>query len=439
MKKNLVFILSSFILMTSQVNADLTRESMKQAVDYLNKKESKKAYEFLLKEHNPTSKNPQEWFLLGMAAKETGDLDNATAYFKKVIALDPAAVRVKLELAEIEFLQGNTNGATELLLETRSYNPPSQVSATIDRFIASLSEAKQKDQKKFRVWGTLGWLYDSNANAGPDSDAVTFFGLPFRLNSAATKNEDNAIQTRLGIDHITGINAKLGWQSNASLSWTDYNNLSNLDTLYISAGTGPAWKQNSKTLWSFPAIVDWVNIGQNESYFSYSYGFAPQIRYQANNRTTLGASTSVTHRRYDMNANRDLVAWAFSPLIDYTVDINTSIRLSGIALKEESGLRYFTNDTWGVDGNFYHNFTEDLLVNVHTGLSRSYFGGTEPAYTETRNDRVIRGGLNLIYNINNYDMDAIISFNRTKNISNLPIYHFDRDQIMLSFRKAVEF
>ena len=429
------------MLFTGHATAEHSRESLKEAVTLLRANKTQEAYDHLLKEHDSKSNNPQAWFLLGMAAKKVGDYGNAEIYFNKVIELDPNAVRVKLEMAELAYLRGNLEGAKNLLLDAKTFNPPEQVAETIDRFVVGLSAnaTNKKEHKNWRLWASLGWLYDTNANAGPNVDRVTFYGLPFTLSSSARASEDSAVRARFGLDHLASISTDMGWQSNVSLSWTDYKDLNNLDTLYMSASTGLAWKQGNNGVWSVPVVLDWVNFGYDNSYFSYSYGVAPQYRYKLNAQTTLGAAASLSERKYDILSNREVLAWGFSPSIRHVINPETVIRLRANVTKEQSGLQYFSNDEWGVGGDFHHNMTDDLLVGLQGSYSRAYFNASEPAYTEARNESTIRAGINMVYHIDMIDADAIASAIHTKNNSNIPLYNHSREQIGLSFRKALNY
>ena len=63
-------------------------------------------------------------------------------------------------------------------MEVKAKNQNPKVGENIDRFLAAIS---QGTPKTWRITGNLGWMYDSNANAGPTTDSVILFGLPFIL------------------------------------------------------------------------------------------------------------------------------------------------------------------------------------------------------------------------------------------------------------------
>lgn len=434
MKKHIISLLV-FALSSTSVLAANTDQDLQQAVSLLQGGSPKQAYERLLQNHEQNSKNPQEWFLLGISAKQSGRFEEATRYFERLLEIDPNASRAKLELAEIAYQQGNGNEAKQLLLDVKAANPPAGVVATIDRFIANIAASEQQ-QKSWRLRASVGWMHDTNANAGPDVDSVLLYGLPFVLSTDAKETSDDALVTRLGFDHLKGISNTLSWQSNLSASWTDYRDLNNLDALYLSFSTGATWKQNGRMIWSLPVVADWVKIGHDNSYYSYSYGIAPQLRYLLNDRLSFSVGTSVSKKKYQSSSDRDLTAWALSPSLDYKVSEKGSLRLGLTGAKEDSGLDIYSNKLWGVNASYFHNFSKDLIATVRAGYSDSQYKGFEAAYTEKRHDKTTRFGLDLTYHVAPIDSELLFSISHTNNDSNLPMYEYGRNQVSLSLRKV---
>lgn len=124
-------------------NSDI---DLQNAVQKLETGEPQEALDILLKKHDASSTNPQEWFLLGIAAKLVGEYEEANNYFEKLLQIDPNAHRAKLEMAEIAYRFGMNERAKQLLLDVKAANPPAGVALTIDRFIANI--AAQDSQEK---------------------------------------------------------------------------------------------------------------------------------------------------------------------------------------------------------------------------------------------------------------------------------------------------
>ena len=430
---NILAGLCALIFCANIALAANTEQDLQRAVELLNADSPGQAYELLLEKHEAGSVNPQEWFLLGIAAKQAGRLEEAAVYFERLLELDPEAARARLELAEIAYRLGEGGKARQLLLDVKAANPPAGVAATIDRFIANIAASEQA-QKNWRVRASLGWLHDSNANAGPDIDSVLLFGLPFILSGDARETTDNALTARLGFDHIKGIGDSLSWQSNVSVNWIDYNDLNNLDSLYLSFSTGPALRSSERMIWSLPLVADRVKIGHDDSYYSYSYGVAPQWRYLFSERLSFSLGAFVSKKKYRNNNARNLTALALSPSLDYRIGEKGSLRIGITGARENSGLAFYSNNLWGVNAAYFHNFSQNFIAAVRAGYSDSRYRGREVVYTVNRHDKTTRVGLDLVYYIAPINSELSLSISHTRNNSNLPLYEYDRNQVSLSLQ-----
>lgn len=434
MMKRLYISMALCSLSFSAFSANSDNE-LKTAVDLLNAGKPQEAYQTLLVEHERSSVNPQEWFLLGSAAKASGDYDSAVGYYEKVISLTPDSHRAKLELATVLYQKGDVQRTKQLLLDVKAAKPAVEVSNNIDRFLATI-EATGK-QRNWRVRGSLGWLYDSNVNAGPDDDFVTMFNLPFVLSDTAKENKDNAILLNVALDHVLPISQVLNWQSNISLGNTNYHNFDNLDVLNISLSTGPTWAQNDRTIWSTPVYANRVKVGHEQSYYSSSVGISPQVRYALNKNLSVSLGTNLSDKHYKENSARDSISKSISPSISWAVSDKTNLSAGLTRGYEDSGVDTTSNDLSSANIGVYHNFGNGLSVSLNTAYTDTNYDEKEAAYTEKRHDKNIRVGMDAIYHVSNINSELVLSASVTNNDSNLEIYEYDRNQISLSIRKAI--
>ena len=124
---NILAGLCALIFCANIALAANTEQDLQRAVELLNADSPGQAYELLLERHEAGSVNPQEWFLLGIAAKQAGRLEEAAVYFERLLELDPEATRARLELAEIAYRLGEGDKARQLLLDVKAANPPAGV------------------------------------------------------------------------------------------------------------------------------------------------------------------------------------------------------------------------------------------------------------------------------------------------------------------------
>lgn len=431
---NVFFKLLILLASISSAYAANDAATLTKASGLLKDKKPSEALELLLVNHDSANASAKEWFLMGLSAKQSGNGIDAADYFEKVLAVDPSADRVKLELAAVSYQLGDRDRASALLLDVKAAKPPAGVMSNIDRFLATIESSK--GEKNWRVRASAGWIYDSNVNAGPSEDIISIFGLPFKLSEDALPAEDNAYLLGVGVDHVIPVNGAISWQSNANVNWRDNFTVNTLDSLYISASTGPVWKQGNRLIWSMPVIGDWVRYGNKDDYFSFSYGVAPQVRYLATNKLALNMGTTMRGKSFYNNSARELVAWTATPSIDYQLSDRDMFRFGVTAGQEHSGINYYSNDRWFLNTSFFHSFSKEFVASLNASYGDAIYQGKEAFFTKSREDTRSSVGLDLIYHVNKINSDIVTSASYTNNDSNLDIYKYDQTQVSVNVRTA---
>jgi len=431
--KRVIVSLGLFVFSYAAIAAN-SAATLKEAVGLMENGNLQEAYQLLVTGHDDKSSNPQEWFLLGLSAKKAGYLDKGIECFEKVIELSPDANRAKLELATLLFKKGDKGRTKQLLLDVKATNPAIEASNNIDRFLATVEATGER--KNWRVRGSAGWMHDSNANAGPDSDFVTLFNLPFVLSKNAQESSDNAILLNLAVDHVRPISENFNWQSSISLGSTDYNDLDNLDVLNLSISSGPTWLQNRKTIWSIPLSANRVKVGHQESYYSSSIGVSPQVRYGLSEKVSLSMAANLSDKHYHDNSARDSISKSLSPSVSWQVLESTNVGFGASYGVENSGIDTVSSDYWSLNTSMFHSFNKDLSVSINASYTDAGYEEKEAAYDNKRKDKTVRLGVNFIYNIAEIGSELVLSSSLTNNDSNIDTYEYDRNQISLSLRKV---
>jgi|GEM_PF-1030206 len=377
----------------------------------------------------------QTLFLAAMAAKAQGDWLGMKTYLNALLAQDPAAGgRVKLELAEALYRGGDTNGARRLLNEVKASNPPPKVGENIDAFLAFIQSGTPR---QFSGWASIGLLYDSNANQGPDVDTVLMYNLPFALDKDARGNSDWAMLLRAGgnVDHA--INEQLALQAGASIARTDYDTLSRFDVLSTSINAGPSYKVDGLSF-SLPYILNLVKIGHSEypgNWYQISNGFAPQFGWQVNNTMSVQGSLAWQNKRYRNNPERNGKALTFSPNVRLGIDARSYATAGAYIGKETSGIQTSANNSRGINASYYRVMAQNLNLYVSPSWSQTNYDGIEVAYGKGRKDKRLDLTANVNYALPQWGANVTLSYTRTNNHSSIAMYQYKRDQLMLSAAK----
>lgn len=420
-----------------------TPAQMAEAQKLLSAQQPEQALGLLEAAHDPTAASTQEFFLLGMASKLSGNLRKAERYFRAAVEREPGAGRIRLELAEVLYRQGKLDASRSELVAVRGMNPPEQVRQNIDGFIAQVDAAKAdpslrpKVQKNWSAYITAGFTSDSNVNAGPDSDTVFLYGLPFTLSSGAQETKDSAFFLRAGISHQAQLDNGVLWRSSANLSFTNYFEANAYDTASLSVSSGPRFKLSEQASLSVPITYDVQRYNQQGEWYSQSWGINPSLQYAARPDLQFYLDTSVSRKRYNGNSDRDLTAYTFNPSVNYQPHENGNIAFGLQFGREDSGLDIYSNTVRGVYLGYQHVFREQ---GIRASLTASYtdtkFDGIQAAYTEARHDVSRRISANVSYAIPQLDgMTLQGSVSYQDNNSNLDINTYNRTLYSISLTK----
>ncbi len=406
-----------------------TPEQLQQAQALLSAEQPAQALGLLEAAYAPATASTQEFFLLGVAAKQAGQLARSEGYFRAALLREPNAGRVRLELAEILYRQGKLDDSRAELVAVRAMNPPEQVRRNIDGFIAQVDQARANPnagprgpQKNWNAYITVGLTSDSNVNAGPYTGTVFLYGLPFTLSPAAQETQDTALFVRTGISHQTQLDNGVLWRSSANLSFTNYFEADAYDTTGLSFSTGPSFKLSDQLGLSVPITYNVQRYNEQGSWYSQSWGIAPRLQYAAQDNLQLYLDTSLSRKSFNYNGDRDLTAFTFVGL-QYG--------------RENSGLNIYSNTVRGAYLGYQHNFRKQgIRASIVASYTRTEFEGIQAAYTERRKDVSRKISASVTYAIPEMDgLSLLGSVSYQNNDSNLDINTYERTQFSLSLTK----
>lgn len=433
-------LLTALIGLSFTGYAQNSRETLQQATSLLNGGKPAQAYQLLKQNYEQGKASNQELFLLGMSAKQSGNIGVAKQYFEQLLKRDPNAARVKLELAETVFQQGDKQYARNLLVDVKKLNPPQGVLQNINGFIAQIDNPnmarRSTDRVQWNFWGEAGVIVDSNANAAPVIDTVTMYNIPFTLSDDAKATDDVAKVVKLGVSNAIALGNKATWQTHLSAHWQDYNKLSQLDSLQLSLQTGPYIALSPQASLNVPITANRVKIGHNQSYYYYSYGISPRLTYRFNPQLSLNTGLSVSKRKYNSDNKPDVTTISLSPSLQYVLSPNDIIG-GGLTLgKIESDNDFDSNNSLGVFANYRHQFENGFSTALSVGYEGQEYDGKEPAFSEIRKDKLFNASVSATKHIEAIDADVSLSVSYSKNNSNLPLYDYKRVQTYLGINKS---
>ncbi|MDD5758383.1 MAG: hypothetical protein PHI06_04805 [Desulfobulbaceae bacterium] len=408
----------------------------------------------------PTDEQAQEEFLQAMQDRADGNLYDAVAAFNNVLTNNPKLHRARLELAVTYRRLYDYDKAKKLAQEVLDDpTTPPNVRVTIQAFLVQLDQdSKEMGTASGHYWNpsvSLGWLYDTNVNAGPSTDTLVDIatGVTQRLNPASQPTSDSAATVNAGLTHqyrpgksfaIGGSNAILLWQNYLNYNRRDYTNEHAFDQDIITVATGPAlvavhnWRAN------LSAQADYIRLGSED--LAWFASLLPSFTKQfANDAWEITVDGGITKRDYqqEVDSEYDSTFYTGQLSIGYTfAKTQVSIQAGVSTYKEEADSNYTTYDGTGVygavawrpwrSGSIFGRISErtmnydaaDTLVSPYARDERVRQYTMGASHTFKSNQKLLN------------DLTMAANFIRTDNYSNVWVNEFSREQTTLMLSKS---
>jgi tetratricopeptide (TPR) repeat protein len=127
----------------------------------------RQAYMELVAIQAKSAGNVEYDYLLGVAALDSGKLEDAIIAFERVLAINPRHAGAQMDLARAYYATGSFDLAEAGFLKLKENNPPPAAAAAIDRYLVAIAERKRQVRGGGSGYGELGLGYDSNITGVP--------------------------------------------------------------------------------------------------------------------------------------------------------------------------------------------------------------------------------------------------------------------------------
>lgn len=242
-------------------------------------------------------------FWLGTAAAKVGEIDLAIEKFQKMLGIDPALHRVRLELASVYFAVGRDAEARKELQRVLDADLPDAVRSNIDKMMTAIDERTRKLFWNVRL--STGYMWDDNITSGPDPGLYSLpGGSSFRPAPTAAKLSDQASVTSFAGNVLYDLQDKGGlmWNTAASAYLKFYSDYSEFDYLALDINTGPWWSARQSIL-KIPLGYTHTEYGSDR--LSYILHIDPSYEYFFNKYVSLRGSYLYKDERFHQKFRAD--------------------------------------------------------------------------------------------------------------------------------------
>lgn len=389
-------------------------------------------------------------FKEGVYQREQGNLFTAIEAFQTVLSTQPALHRARLELAVTYYRSMNYEEAqAQAKIVLDDPKTPQNVRLAVLAFMAQL----KKDQEAFLVKQhvfepsvSLGLLYDTNVNAGPNSDVVPG-GAP--LTPGSMPRSDTAVVLQAGLSHrynapkvvqVGEAAARFSWQSMLNMYRRGYFSEHDFSMNVLSVSTGPAWLAPKKWRANLNLQLDDINLGAE--HLAIFTSLSPSISWDIRNgEITWDAVLLHKDFKRTVDAGRDSdyasTGISFGKMVGEgnKVAVQAGVRV----FEENAGASRFSNDGTEIFIGANYVAWENGSVFGRISQKDAKHDGVEPIYLIARDETENRYEIGLNHNfkegwLNGWKLGA--SYQETRNSSNVSIFTYKREMTSVNLSRS---
>ncbi|WP_415894922.1 surface lipoprotein assembly modifier [Neptuniibacter sp. PT34_22] len=391
------------------------------------------AYQLALSHLESMEGDPAFDMQYGVAAIDSKHVSEGVFALERVIFLEPRNFLAKLELARGYYHLNQFEKAKQLFLQVKKVKPPQVVANRIDLYLSLIDKKTTIPPTKFTSFVELWAGYDSNLNSGPSDQTNVVI-----LSSDALGRSGQYNQVRLGgdIEHAYSPDAALLFGAHADMRL--YHTEDEQDYKNISVNGGHLWKMDDQQFQvNFVLQKYLLDRKQFRDLLGANAQWSKQLSRNSVAKLFVGAN-SLTYKdsawkdALQLNAGANYLyagEGSWNPLYFVSGFI-------GNESPEESNL--FTNslvDRVFFGGNLGVQLSpaDNIKLTPSFTYQESEYAGEDWIYGIKRNDKYMLANLNIDWTVGP-SWTLLGNYSYTKSDSNIELYEYDRQQVMLGLR-----
>lgn len=369
----------------------------------------------------------------GIAAIDSGHISEGVFALDRVLLIEPNNGLAKLELARAYYMLGQFEKSKLLFEQVKSLSPPDNVLTRINQYLAQIDQATSVPSTRFTSFVELLAGYDSNINSGPGGQTTVV-----TLSDSALGRGDPFSQVRVGgaIDHPYSPDGSLNFSFNADLRY--YDTERSEDYRNITVAGGHTWHgDNYQYLLNFTAQQYSLDYEDYRDLLGVNVGW----NYQLSKNSILKTFAGLNQLTYDDTDWKDSTqlnlgvnylyggAGSWNPIYFVGAFVGQEEPETAGILANGQIDRVFYGGNLGVQLSPGKNFTLTPAITYQA----SDYQGEDWIYNIKRKDDFALFNLNMAWAI---DRSWVVSLNYSyaKADSNIELYEYDREQVLLGLR-----
>ncbi len=209
----------------------------------------KQAYMLLVAEQNRLAGSPDFDYLLGVAALDSGKIDESIIALERVLAVNPKNAGALLDLGRAYYAAGSMDLAEATFRQLKQNNPPPTAQATIDRYLQAIMQRREQGKRALHAYGEVSLGYDSNITGVPKdftAAVVSAFNIPgVDPTGNSIKRKAPYVGAAAGFDYLHPLSTSLTAVVGGEARGRAYRNESAYNSLLGDLRAGLAWNNGA--------------------------------------------------------------------------------------------------------------------------------------------------------------------------------------------------
>jgi hypothetical protein len=376
-----------------------------------------------------TPERPPEFDLwCGVAAVDIGRSGEGVLALERYVLQFPDDARARLELARAYFYAGDDVRSREEFEAVARTQPPPEVQAGIDRYLAALTDREARYRGRRTAFIEAGGGYDSNANAGV---AQADIGLPVlgpvTVDDFGVRKESAFGWLAAGAEIRHPVSAGLTVNASVYGGGTFYGSASEFNLANFGAALGASYRADRN---EYSLAYAHGEIALDGSRYRWTDGVGLEWRRQISELSSFALAPQYARIGYDGdNAARDADLAALSAsyrqvwLRRWQPVLNATLFYGDEHNRESRGdlgrgIRGASVDVTVSPSAFW-------ALNAGVAYAQSDYDAPIPLLDVTRRDRNVGLSVGAIYLVNR-NLSVRGEYRYAKNTSNLELYEYTR-------------
>jgi tetratricopeptide (TPR) repeat protein len=410
-----------------------------RAKELLDKGDARGAYAVLKPLEPDRAGNPEFDLLLGTAAVETGRPSEAVFALERVLAVVPNHPVARALIARAYFQLGERKTARQEFESARQLSPPAEVTATIQRFLDAIERLDAGIETKLTGYLEASAGHDSNVNSATSSSQVAvplFGGALFTLSATGVKADNNFLSLGGGLNFQHSFRRGLSVVAGADVSKrvNETQDAFNTGSLSAYGGVNVIEGRNS-----FTAVLQVQQFYVGHDRFRDAFGITGQWQHALDDFNSLAAYVQLTRLEYPgqevRDADRTVAGVGYARAL--AGDRRPIVFLGAYAGEERerrSGVPHLGHDLWGLRVGGQLSLTPELTLFASGSYEQRDYGGPDPLFLVTREDKQQDLRLGLSY-VPEKLWTITPQISNTRNESNVVTSDFKRSVFWITVRR----